>query len=88
MFRRPNLAVRLGQYPRPRKNERAMRPRLGTWSAQETACDRAFRQVVDGSRTITCRNQKGVAQLDAGNFYDEKAVFSEINAEIDQVESD
>ncbi|EMI21740.1 transcriptional regulator, CopG/Arc/MetJ family [Rhodopirellula maiorica SM1] len=32
--------------------------------------------------------QKGVKQLDAGEFYDEETVFNEINAEIDRVEAE
>jgi putative addiction module CopG family antidote len=49
--------------------------------------------VVEGIRMLMSREQlrgeiqKGVEQLDSGEWFDEETVFSELNAEIDKIES-
>jgi len=40
-----------------------------------------------GRERLRAEIQKGVAQLDTGDLYDEETVFSEISAAIDKVES-
>lgn len=50
--------------------------------------------IVEGIKLLMGRErlrgeiQKGVAQLEAGDFYDEETVFDEINAEIDKIETE
>ena len=59
----------------------------GRYSSEEDA-------IVEGIKLLMGREQlrgeieTGVKQLDAGEFYDEETVFSEINAEIDKVEAE
>ena len=49
--------------------------------------------VVEGIRLLMSREelreeiQKGVRQLDGGQWFDEDTVFDEVNAEIDRIES-
>ena len=49
--------------------------------------------IVEGMRLLMSREelrrqvQKGVEQLDNGQWFDEEAVFNEVNAEIDRIES-
>ena len=49
--------------------------------------------IVEGIKLLMPREQlrgeiqKGVKQLDAGQFYDEDTVFAEINSEIDKIEA-
>jgi antitoxin ParD1/3/4 len=49
--------------------------------------------VVEGMRLLMSQEklrseiQKGVEQLDKGQWFDEETVFDEVNAEIDQIES-
>ena len=49
--------------------------------------------VVEGIRLLMSREklrgeiQKGVKQLDDGQWFDEDTVFAEVNAEIDKIES-
>lgn len=49
--------------------------------------------VVEGIRLLMSREQlrsevqKGVDQLENGEFFDEESVFAEVNAEIDKIES-
>ncbi len=50
--------------------------------------------IVEGVKLLMGREQlrgeiqKGVQQLDAGEFYDEETVFNEVEAEIDKVEAE
>ena len=59
----------------------------GRYSTEEDAIVEGIKLLM-GREQLRGEIQKGVKQLDAGEFYDEETVFSEINAEIDKVEAE
>jgi len=59
----------------------------GRFNSEEDAIVEGVKLLM-GREQLRGEVQKGVKQLDAGEFYDEETVFNEINAEIDKVEAE
>ena len=59
----------------------------GRFSSEEDAIVEGIKLLM-GRERLRGEIQKGVAQLDAGEFYDEETVFAEINAEVDKIEEE
>jgi len=59
----------------------------GRYSSEEDAIVEGIKLLM-GREQLRDEIQKGVKQLDAGEFYYEETVFNEINAEIDNVEAE
>lgn len=59
----------------------------GRFDSEEDAIVEGVKLLMDREQ-LRVEIQKGVKQLNAGEFYDEDTVFNEINAEIDKVESE
>jgi len=59
----------------------------GRFSSEEDAIVEGIKLLMDREQ-LRGEIQKGVKQLDAGEFYDEETVFDEINAEIDKIEAE
>ena len=58
----------------------------GRFNSEEDAIVEGIKLLM-GREQLRGEIQKGVKQLDAGNFYDEDAVFAEVNSEIDKIEA-
>ena len=58
----------------------------GRFSSEEDAIVEGIKLLM-GREHLRGEIQKGVAQLDAGDCFDEETVFNEIKAEIDKIES-
>ena len=58
----------------------------GRYNSEEDAIVEGIKLLM-GREQLRGEIQKGVKQLDAGQFYDEDTVFTEINAEIDKMEA-
>ncbi|MCC9658874.1 ribbon-helix-helix domain-containing protein [Rhodopirellula halodulae] len=58
----------------------------GRYNSEEDAIVEGIKLLM-GREQLRGEIQKGVEQLNAGEFYDEEAVFDEVNAEIDKVEA-
>ena len=59
----------------------------GRFNSEEDAIVEGIKLLM-GREQLRGEIQKGVAQLDAGEFHDEESVFDEINAEIEKVEAE
>ena len=58
----------------------------GRFNSEEDAIVEGMRLLMDREQ-LRGEIQKGIKQLDAGQFYDEDTVFAEINSEIDKIEA-
>ena len=58
----------------------------GRFNSEEDAIVEGIKLLM-GREQLRGEIQKGVKQLDAGNFYDEDTVFAEVNSEIDKIEA-
>ena len=58
----------------------------GRFNSEEDAIVEGIKLLM-GREQLRGEIQKGVKQLDAGQFYDEDTVFAEINSEIEKVEA-
>ncbi len=58
----------------------------GRFNSEEDAIVEGIKLLM-GREQLRGEIQKGVKQLDAGEFYDEDTVFAEINSEIDKIEA-
>ena len=58
----------------------------GRFTSEEDAIVEGVKLLM-GREQLRDEIQKGVKQLDAGEFYDEETVFNEVEAEIDKVEA-
>ena len=58
----------------------------GRFNSEEDAIVEGIKLLMDREQ-LRGEIQKGVKQLDAGNFYDEDTVFAEVNSEIDKIEA-
>ncbi len=58
----------------------------GRYNSEEDAIVEGIKLLM-GREQLRGEIQKGVKQLEAGEFYDEETVFNEINAEIENVEA-
>ena len=58
----------------------------GRFNSEEDAIVEGVKLLM-GREQLRGEIQQGVKQLDAGEFYDEEIVFSEISAEIDKAEA-
>ena len=59
----------------------------GRFNSEEDAIVEGIKLLM-GREQLRGEIQKGVEQLDAGNFYDEDTVFAEVNSEIDKIEAE
>ena len=59
----------------------------GRFTSEEDAIVEGVKLLM-GREQLRGEIQKGVNQLDAGEFYDEETVFNEVEAEIDKVEAE
>ena len=59
----------------------------GRFNSEEDAIVEGIKLLM-GREQLRGEIQKGVKQLEAGEFYDEDTVFEELNAEIDKIESE
>ena len=58
----------------------------GRFDSEEAAIIEGIRMLMGGEQ-LKSEIQIGIDQLDKGSHFDEEAVFKEVNAEIDKVES-
>lgn len=58
----------------------------GRFNSEEDAIVEGIKLLMDREQ-LRGEIQKGVKQLDAGQFYDEDTVFAEVNSEIDKIEA-
>jgi len=59
----------------------------GRFTTEEDAIVEGVKLLM-GREQLRSEIQKGVRQLDAGEFYDEETVFNEVEVEIDKVEAE
>ena len=59
----------------------------GRYNSEEDAIVEGIKLLM-GREQLRGEIQKGIKQLDSGEFYNEESVFKEISAEIDKVEAE